>query len=172
VTLEADLIARFAWVDGHADVWRLFDDGGLLERLVDALAEPYAGVTKVAGVEARGFILGAAVATRLGAGFVAIRKEGGLLPGPKVVLRTAPDYRGNECFLRLQRRGLDSHDRVLLVDDWAERGSQALAARRLIEECGASFAGLSIVVDQLDDEVRPLLQPLHALISHASLPTA
>ena len=165
MTLRDDLVARFAWVDGHADVWRLFADGPLFGRVVAALAEPFRDVTKVAGVEARGFILGAAAAAERGVGFVAIRKEGGLLPGPKAEVRTAPDYRGVEGLLRVQRGALGGGDRVVLVDDWAERGSQALAARALIEECGAEFVGLSVIVDQLEDEIRCRLGRVHALVS-------
>lgn len=160
---------RFAWVGGHADVWRLFSDGDLLRRIASALAEPFRDATKVAGVEARGFILGGAVAVELGVGFAAIRKDAGLFPGPKVRRRTERDHRGNENLLRLQREALSPGDRVVLVDDWAERGSQALAARTLIEECGATFAGLSIVVDQLDDETRERIGRVHALVSHDEL---
>src|SRR5206468_1845378 len=93
----ADMRDRFAQT--LADVWRLFADGQLFRRIVAALAEPFADATKVAGLEARGFILGAAVATELGVGFVAIRKDSGLFPGPKAELRTAPDYRGVEGLL-------------------------------------------------------------------------
>jgi adenine phosphoribosyltransferase len=169
VTLQDDLLARFAWVEGHADVWRLFADGDLFRPIVAALAEPFRNVTKVVGIEARGFILGAAVAAELGVGFVAIRKEAGLLPGPKAVRRTDRDYRGAESLLRVQRASLERGDRVVLVDDWAERGSQALAARELIEDCGATFAGLAIVVDQLEDDVRRRLGRVHALVSHEQL---
>ena len=81
--ISDDLLARFRWIDGHADVWRLFYDRDFFPSLVAALADPFRhlGITKVAGIEARGFILGAAVALELRAGFVAIRKEGGIFPG-------------------------------------------------------------------------------------------
>jgi adenine phosphoribosyltransferase len=110
---------------------------------VTALADPFrdAGITKVAGVEARGFVLGAGVALELRAGFVAIRKQGGIFPGPKLTGETRPDYRGNSTLLRLQRRSLTSNDLVLLVDDWFETGSQALTAKSLIEGAGAKFVG-------------------------------
>ena len=164
MTLRDDLVTRFEWVDGHADVWRLFSDGALLRRIVTALADPFRAATKVAGIEARGFILGGAVATELGIGFVAIRKEAGLFPGEKVSRAAAVDYRGTEHTLRLQRTALEPGDRVVLVDDWAERGAQALAARELIEEAGATFAGLSLVVDQLEDEVRERIGHVHSLV--------
>ena len=169
MTLRDDVLGRFEWVDGHADVWRLFSDGELLRRIAAALAEPFREATKVAGIEARGFILAGPVAAELGAGFVAIRKEAGLFPGPKVSRRAEADYRGNEQLLRLQRAALASGDRVLLVDDWAERGSQALAARALIEQCGADFLGLAIVVDQLEDHVREQLGRVYALVSAEEL---
>lgn len=162
--MREELLARFEWVDGHADIWRLFSDGPLFLRMVAALAEPFRDATKVAGVEARGFILGGAVAAELGAGFAAIRKEAGLFPGKKLSHRAEADYRGTEHTLRLQRAALDPGDVVLLVDDWAERGAQALAARRLIEDCGATFAGLSLIVDQLEDDVRERIGRVHALV--------
>ncbi len=169
MTLEGDIARRFEWVHGHADVWRLFSDGDLLRRVAAALADPFRDATKVAGIEARGFILGGAVAAELGAGFAAIRKEDGLFPGAKVERRAEADYRENEQVLRLQRAAVVPSDRVVLVDDWAERGSQALAARALIEECGATFAGLSIIVDQLEDGVRERIGRVCALVSHEAL---
>ncbi len=169
MTLREDLLERFAWVEGHADVWRLFSDGELFRRIAAALAEPFQDATKVAGIEARGFILGGAVAAELGAGFVAVRKEAGLFPGAKASRRTEADYRGNENMLRIQRSAVQAGDRVVLVDDWAERGTQALAARVLIEECGAIFAGLSLVVDQLDEAVRERIGRVHALVSAEEL---
>ncbi len=159
------VLNRFAWVDGHADIWRLFSDAEVFHAVVETLAEPFRSATKVAGVEARGFILGAAVAAELGVGFVAIRKEGGLFPGPKVTHRTEPDYRGNQSLLRLQREAVSPNDRVLLVDDWAELGSQALGAKSLIDECGAAFLGLAIIVDQLEDETRRRIGHVHALVT-------
>jgi adenine phosphoribosyltransferase len=151
-------------------VWRLFSDGDLLARIADALAEPFADeVTKVAGIEARGFILGGAVAARLDLGFVAIRKEAGLLPGRKASAQAATDYRGNAPLLRVQRDVLASDDAVLLVDDWAETGSQALAARGLVEDCGARLLGLSVVVDQLPAAVAEQFGRYHALVPHDAL---
>jgi adenine phosphoribosyltransferase len=169
--LRSDLIGQFRWVDGHADMWRLFHDGDIFARLVAALADPFRddGITRVAAVEARGFILGAAVARELGVGFVAIRKQGGLFPGEKLRRRTAPDYRGVEAELRLQRDSVKTTDRVLLVDDWFETGNQGLAAKALIEEAGGVFAGVSVVVDQLSDTTRRHLGRYAALIPYSAL---
>jgi adenine phosphoribosyltransferase len=119
-------------------------------------------ITKVVGVEARGFVLGTAVALELGAGFVAVRKPGSVHPGPKEELRSPPDWRGHENVLRLQRHVISKDDAVLVVDDWAETGSAALTARRLIERCGARYLGLSLLVDQLAPDVRAALAPVAA----------
>jgi adenine phosphoribosyltransferase len=159
------LLARFAWHDGHADVWRWFDEPELLRSIAAALVDPFReGATKVAGIESRGFILGTACALELGVGFVPIRKGAGLLPGPKAVVETSADYRGGRQLLRVQRAALRDGDRVLLVDDWIETGSQAAGARALVEECGATFLGVATIVDQLpaDPGERPVR--VHALL--------
>jgi adenine phosphoribosyltransferase len=148
--LQTQILQRLRFVNGHADNWRLFDDAALFATIVDALVEPFRGraITKVAGIEARGFILGGACALRLGAGFASIRKGEGLFPGPKLTVPAAPDYRGNSHTLRIQTGSLGEGDRVLLVDDWCETGSQELAARTLIEAARAEFAGFACIVDQ------------------------
>lgn len=167
-----ELLLRFRWIGGHADVLGLLSDGEFLARAIAALTEPFeeACVTKVAGIEARGFVFGAAAATRLGAGFVAVRKPGSVHPGPKAVRTSEPDWRRRQLAYEVQRAGLGGDDHVLLVDDWAETGSQALAARWLIEECGATWAGASLLVDQLQDDVRERLAPVHAVVLSAQLP--
>jgi adenine phosphoribosyltransferase len=171
VSVADELLIRFRWVDGHADVWRLFVDRSFFAQMIAALADPFrdGAITKVAGIEARGFIVGAAVAGELHAGFVAIRKEGGIFPGEKLTQATPPDYRGNATTLRLQRSSLAPDDRVLLVDDWFETGSQALTAKSLIEAAGAVFVGASVIVDQLDPEIRPLLGQFSSLVPSDAL---
>lgn len=164
-------LTRFRWHDGHADLWNTFEDGPTLAAIIDGLAAPWtdAGITAVVGIEARGFLLGAAVATRLGAGFHAVRKAGTLFPGDKLTTRTEPDYRGTRHDLAL-RTTLNSDDVVLLVDDWAERGAQATAARDLVTQTGARWAGVSLLVDQLDDTTRGRLGAVTALVSADDLP--
>jgi adenine phosphoribosyltransferase len=158
------------FVGGHADVWRLFDDATLLRDLAAALVDPFRGnATKVAGIESRGFILGTAAALELGVGFVPIRKAQGLFPGPKAVAVTELDYRGNRHELRLQRAALDAGDRVLLVDDWIETGSQAKAAKGLVEACGAKLLGMAVVVRELEPEQAAGLGALHWLIASDGL---
>ena len=164
--LSEKLCRSIAFVDGHADLWAVFNDGALLGAVVYGLAESLrdARIAKVAGIEARGFVLGAAVAAKLGVGFVAIRKEHGLYPGAKLTAATGTDYQGRHHELRLQRAACGPGDRVALVDDWFETGSQALEASDLIERSGAEYAGASIIVDQLRPETRRALEPCHALV--------
>jgi adenine phosphoribosyltransferase len=158
------LLSRFRWQDGHADVWHVFADGAALAAVVDGLIEPWRdrGVTRVVGVESRGFLLGAPAALALGVGFVAVRKEHGVLPGPKHAVTADADYRGVRHRLRMQAI-LNSDDRVLMVDDWAEQGSQASGVSRLVQAAGATFLGLSVLVDQLDSAARDRLGVVTAI---------
>ena len=160
--LRAELAERLQYFEGHSDTLGLFADGDFLRRAAAAVADPFRheDVGKVAGIEARGFVLAACDALELRAGFVGIRKPGGLHPGPKVELAASPDWRGIETTLRVQRHAIGEGERVLVVDDWAETGSKALTARRLIEACGGLYAGLSLLVDQLADDVREQLDPV------------
>jgi len=152
--------------NGSSDIWRAFADRELFARAVAALAVPFRGerYTKVAGIESRGFILGGAMAAHTGAGFVGIRKEDGWLPGDVLERVTEPDWQGRTHALRIQRSALVPEDRVVLVDDWYETGSQAIAARDLIEATGATMVGMTIVVDDLSDDARGRLGRLHALL--------
>jgi adenine phosphoribosyltransferase len=177
VTSEAErarraLLQEFRWVGGHADVWRVFEAADVFTAVVGGLVEPWrgSGVTKVCGVEARGFILGGACATALHAGFVAIRKEGNLFPGPKHRVEAAPGYRGVPHVLEIQQRSVLPGDRLLLVDDWIERGSQATAARLLVEKCGAELAGIAVMVDELDASARSTLPLVTNIVTARDLP--
>jgi adenine phosphoribosyltransferase len=166
----ARLRAEIRFVGGHADVWRLFDDATLFRDLAAALVDPFRGrATKVAGIESRGFILGTAAALELGVGFVPIRKAEGLFPGPKAVVETELDYRGNRHELRLQRAALSAGDQVLLVDDWIETGSQAKAAKGLAEACDAELVGVAVVVRELEPAQAEGLGDLHWLVASDEL---
>lgn len=163
---------RFRWVGGHADVWAVFRDARSLAAVVAALAEPLRGerVDAVCGVESRGFLLGAAVAVELGAGFLPVRKGTGMFPGEKTFGQTSPDYRGLRHTLRLQRGAINAGDRVLLVDDWVQTGAQAMTVRALIEDSGATWLGCSVLVDQLSAETRKELAPVRAVLTADELP--
>jgi adenine phosphoribosyltransferase len=156
--------------NGLGNVWPVFGDSNLFRRVIEALASPLRGaVDKIAGIESRGFVLGAAVAGNLCVGFVAIRKSDGLYPGETLNARAAVDYRGHKHVFRLQRAAVSRGERVALVDDWFETGSQGLIGRQLIEGAGGVYAGASIIIDQLSPERRAQLAPLHALLPAAAL---
>ena len=164
-SLHDELVERLRYFDGHSDTLGLFADAGFLARTGTALADPFrsVAVAKVVGIEARGFVLATAVALDLGAGFAAIRKPGSIHPGAKAALRSPADWRGLEAVLRLQRHVIEDGEAVLIVDDWAETGSKALTARRLVEACGGRYVGLSLLIDQLEADVRAALEPVAAV---------
>jgi adenine phosphoribosyltransferase len=89
--------------------------------------------------------------------------------GEKLERVTPPDYRNEQLQLRLQRESLMGGDRVLIVDDWFETGSQALAAKSLVEAGGAHFVGASVIVDQLDPGARSRFGQFQALIQRDAL---
>jgi adenine phosphoribosyltransferase len=153
-------------------VWRIFGDGEALGEVVASLVAPWQerAITKVCGIEARGFILGGAAACALGVGFAAIRKHGSLFPGEKYQVDAGPDYRGLHHVLEIQRESVHSADNVLLVNDWIERGSQASAACELIERCGGVLAGIAVMIDQLGDDLRAGLPEVTRLVSADDLP--
>jgi adenine phosphoribosyltransferase len=167
---RANVLRVFQWVGGHADVWGIFEDPDALGWVIAGLADPWhaSGVTAVVGVESRGFLLGGAVAARLGVGFHAVRKAGALFPGPKRTVEAGRDYRGNAHALSL-RDTLGPGHRVVFVDDWAEQGAQAKAVHQLVLGTGANWLGASLIVDQLTSEVRSQVGPVTFLVTAQEL---
>ena len=107
-------------------------------------------------------------AVALRAGSVPVRERPGRLPGPTVGGTTDPDHRGVRHELHVQAV-LRPGDRVLLVDDWAERGSQAGAAAELVRRQGAEVVGMALVVDELPDAVRSRLGRVTSLVTRTEL---
>jgi len=169
--LESRLRGAIRTVGGHMDVWAVFEDAALLSAVVEALTDGLAPFepTKLVAVESRGFLLGGAVAARLGVGLVAVRKPGSLFPGEKATVTTEPDYRGNRTELRMLTRAVGPGDRVAMVDDWIEVGAQALAVRQLVESRGAEFLGLATMVDQASAAVAEAVPVLVGLLDGDTL---
>ena len=128
------------------DITPLLGDPSLLREAVDGLAEPHrgAGITKVLGVEARGFILASPVALALEAGFVPVRKLG-KLPWDVEKAEYALEY-GTDV-LEIHRDGVDPGERVLVVDDVLATGGTAAATVRLAAALGAEVVGLSFLIE-------------------------
>ena len=115
-------------------------------RAVDALVQPWAGmkIDKVAGIEARGFILAAPVATQLGAGFIPIRKKG-KLPGATFAEDYQLEY--GTATIEVLTDAFDSGDRVLVIDDVLATGGTARATANLVQRTGARVAGLAVLLE-------------------------
>jgi adenine phosphoribosyltransferase len=128
------------------DITPMLGDGSGFARCVDALVERTAalGIDRVIGIEARGFILAAPVAYRLGAGFVPVRKAGKL---PWAVAREEFDLEYGSDKLEIHRDALLPDERVLIVDDVLATGGTAAAAARLVEALGAQVAGLAFALE-------------------------
>lgn len=128
------------------DVTTLFADARGMRLCVDQLLAPWAGeeIDAVAGLEARGFILGGAVAHQLGCGFVPIRKKG-KLPGETFEQDYALEY--GTATVEVHRDALPAGARVLLVDDLLATGGTARAGIALLERLGAQVVGCAFVVD-------------------------
>ncbi len=128
------------------DVTTLFADPRGFRMAIDQLLHPYAGsrIDKVVGLEARGFILGGAIAHQLSRGFVPIRKKG-KLPGPTIAQEYKLEY--GEAVMELHDDSLQPGERVLLVDDLLATGGTAEAGIKLIERLGAVVVGCAFVVD-------------------------
>ena len=128
------------------DVTTLFADPRGFRMCVDQLLEPYAGmrIDKVAGLEARGFILGGAVAHQLSTGFVPIRKKG-KLPGQTISQSYTLEY--GEAVVEVHDDAMAPGEKILLVDDLLATGGTAEAGIKLIERLGAQVIGCAFVVD-------------------------
>jgi adenine phosphoribosyltransferase len=153
--VRARLRREFPLVNDHPDVAGVLRDASLLRLLGPALAQPFrrAGVTTVCAPEARGPILGALVATALGAGLVLARKDERNHPGADRRTVSRPTWRGTtEVFLT---RSFDFRpgDRVLVVDDCITSGSSIRALAAAIEVEGATYAGASVLVGKADPAV-------------------
>ena len=128
------------------DITTLLADARAFRRAVDELVQPFAGlkIDKVAGIEARGFILGGAVAHQLSAGFVPLRKKG-KLPHHTRAVEYALEYGVDAMEMHLD--AILEDERVMLVDDLIATGGTALAAVQLLQEAGAQLIVAAFVVD-------------------------
>jgi adenine phosphoribosyltransferase len=130
------------------DITTLLRDPVGLKATIDQLSAPYAanGIDVVVGIESRGFILGAAVAERLGAGFIPIRKPGKL---PAKSIKETYDLEYGKDALEIHADAVESGQRVLIVDDVLATGGTAAAAAVLVKKVGGELAGLAFLIELL-----------------------
>jgi adenine phosphoribosyltransferase len=128
------------------DITTLLGDAQAFRRAVDELVQPFAGrkIDKVAGIEARGFILGGAVAHQLSAGFIPLRKKG-KLPHKTVSAEYALEYGVDVIEMHLD--ACAAGEKVMLVDDLIATGGTALAGLQLLRDAGAEVVAAAFVVD-------------------------
>jgi len=128
------------------DITTLLKDKTGFRQLIDALSGQFEGkhIDLVLGIEARGFIFGPALAYRLGAGFVPVRKPNKL---PAATARITYDLEYGTDALEMHRDAISAGDRVLIVDDLLATGGTARACIRLARELGADVAGVGVVVE-------------------------
>jgi adenine phosphoribosyltransferase len=173
--LEHDLKASIRTIPDYPkpgimfrDITTLLGDARAFRRAIDELVQPWAGgkIDKVAGIEARGFILGGAVAHQVSAGFVPIRKKG-KLPYKRVTIGYSLEYGVDE--MEMHEDALEKGERVILVDDLIATGGTAEGAVKLLRQLGAEVLAACFVIDLPElggaDKLRKLDVPVRTLIS-------
>ena len=131
------------------DITTLLGDAEAFRHAVDEMVRPWAGkkIDKVAGIEARGFILGGAIAHQLSAGFVPIRKKG-KLPYEKVTIAYSLEYGIDE--MEIHSDAVRPHEKVILIDDLIATGGTAEAAVNLLKRIGVDVVAACFVIDLPD----------------------
>ena len=142
------------------DVTTLFADPRGFRMCIDQMLHPYAGqpIDKVVGLEARGFILGGAIAHQLGTGFVPVRKKG-KLPGTTISQDYKLEY--GEAIVEIHDDSIEAGERILVVDDLLATGGTAEAGIKLIERLGGDIVGCSFIVDLPELGGRKKLQSMN-----------
>ena len=152
------------------DITTLLGNARAFRRTVDELVQPWAGmkIDKVAGIEARGFILGGAVAHQVSAGFVPIRKKG-KLPHTTVRIAYSLEYGLDEMEMHMD--AVNPGDKVVLVDDLIATGGTAEGAVKLLQQQGAEVLAACFIIDLPElggaDKIRKLGVPVRTLVAFA-----
>jgi adenine phosphoribosyltransferase len=146
------------------DITPLLADGKAFAAVIEALAETYGPVDKVAGIEARGFIFAAPVACRLGAGFVPIRKKGKL---PGVTFAQEYDLEYGTATIEVLTDAFAPGEHVLVIDDVLATGGTARATADLVQRAGAQVTGLAVLLELsfLNGRARLADLPVSALLT-------
>ena len=174
-TLETDLKSAIRTIPDYPkkgikfrDITTLLGDARAFRRAVDELVQPWAGmkIDKVAGIEARGFIIGGAVAHQVSAGFVPIRKKG-KLPHTTVRIAYSLEYGVDE--MEVHEDAITKGERVIIVDDLIATGGTAEGAVKLLRQMGANVLAACFIIDLPElggaDKLRKLDVPVRTLVS-------
>jgi adenine phosphoribosyltransferase len=165
-TLEDTLLSSIRTIPDYPkpgilfrDITTLLGDARAFRRAIDELVHPYAGlkVDKIAGIEARGFILGGAIAHQLSAGFIPIRKKG-KLPHETVRVAYSLEYGLDE--IEMHKDAVKPGEKVILVDDLIATGGTAEGAVKLLTQMGADILAACFVIDLPDLGGRKKLENL------------
>ncbi len=147
------------------DITPILASHGAFDRAVEAMLAPFAdlGVSKVAGIEARGFMFAGPIASRLGAGFIPIRKPGKL---PRDVVEQEYDLEYGTDTLQVHADAAHAGERVLIVDDVLATGGTAAASIDLLQKVGAEVVGLSVLLELVFLHGRDRIDgvPVHAVV--------
>ena len=173
--LEFDLRASIRTIPDYPkpgimfrDITTLLGNARAFRRAVDELVQPWAGmkIDKVAGMEARGFILGGAVAHQVSAGFIPIRKKG-KLPHKRVSIAYSLEYGIDE--MEMHEDAVTKGEKVILVDDLIATGGTAEGAVKLLKQQGADVLAACFIVDLPElggaDKIRKLGVPVRTLVA-------
>ncbi len=149
------------------DITPVLADGKLFQTSISLLCETAGGtkIDKVVGIDARGFIFAAAVADRLGAGFVPVRKKGKL---PWKTRQTAYSLEYGESIVELHEDAITTGESILVVDDLLATGGTAAAAVKLLDELGANIVAISVLIELefLAGRQKLVPHPVHAILSY------
>lgn len=128
------------------DITPLLSDAGLFKRTLDAITETVAGqgISKIAGIDARGFIFAAAVADRLGCGFIPVRKKGKL---PWKTEGVAYDLEYGSNHVEMHADAVLSGERIWIIDDVLATGGTAAASAQLVQRLGGDLAGMTFLIE-------------------------
>jgi len=173
--LENDLKAAIRTIPDYPkpgimfrDITTLLGNPRAFRRAVDELVQPWAGskIDKIAGIEARGFIVGGAIAHQLSAGFIPIRKKG-KLPHKSVRIAYSLEYGIDE--MEMHEDAVSKGERVILVDDLIATGGTAEGAVKLLRQMGAEVAAAVFMVDLPElggaQKLRDMKVPVRTLVS-------
>lgn len=149
------------------DITPVLADGRLFRESISQLCATAGGaqIDKVVGIDARGFIFAAAVADRLGCGFVPVRKKGKL---PWKTRQTAYSLEYGEAIIELHEDAIRPGESILLVDDLLATGGTAAGAVKLLDELGANIVAVSVLIELsfLQGRSKLVPHPVHAIITY------